>query len=358
MEENSQNNHQNENHTTGEYLLNLAVVIMGTISCYTTAVGVAPMLNNKFLAYLIAVALSLFMVVIAINLPKTDTKAKKRGSIFAYSVVAIFSILLNFNAIYGISNAKTLLYEELDTKRNALISLQRTTQEDIDSLHQVSYWQGQVAAARQEMELEKLTPGEEGCGPKCRKIYREKLLPASGKLEEAQQKSTVYRTKIEDKIKSIYPEPINTVLESGDPKLLEGGIQDIIEVYQDVAKDIGPVTNKDYGTLSFENKNVGNLNHAVNTIFSISRKGGEAKASIFISLLISFIIDFLILFVILFLSPSMVDIQEKVQPSYNYRRPEPSTAKPFERIKNIFSGDDTKKQRKADKSDGPFVNRD
>ena len=354
-------NSKQESHSTPEgpiereQLLNVAVVIMGAISCYTTAVGIAPMLNNKFFAFAIAVALSLFMIVIAISIPRTTTKTKKRGAVFAYSLVALFSVLLNFNAIYGIANAKTLLYEELDAKRSNLVKLQSLAISDIDTLHQVTRWEGELEAAQEKMEGEKRTPGEEGCGPKCRKIYREEVLPAMGELKKAKEKAQKYHDRIEKRVSTIYPEPINTVLQNANPKELRVGIEDVVEVYNDISGDIGVVTQKNYSTINFENKNVGNLNHALNTIFNIGRKGGEATAAILVSLLISILIDFLILFVILFLAPQV----EKEQPKESFQgltRGNGNSRKPTWKIPEALA-----RNRSSSKSsrsqNGPFVNR-
>lgn len=286
-------------------ILNLAVVIMGSVSCYTTAVGLEPMIGIKIFSFGIAVALSLFMIIIALSLPKAESTSKRRGSIMAYSLVAFFSILLNFNAIYGLFNKKTLLNEELTSKRDLLVNLQRVSINDVDSLYRVTHWGGEVEAARERMEQEKLTPGEEGCGPRCRKIYREEVLPAEGELKKARIKAQPIKSLIASKISKIYPEPINSIISRKEPKEMEKGIDQIVAVYQDISKDIGPRTGKNYGNMTSENENIGNLNHAVNTIANFPNAKGEAKSSIFISFLLSFIIDFIILFVILFLSPSI-----------------------------------------------------
>lgn len=341
------------NEQVGEYLLNLAVVIMGTISCYTTAVGVAPMLGNKFFAYFIAVALSLFMIVIALNLPKAETRAKRIGSIFAYSLVALFSILLNFNAIYGISNANTLLYSEINAKRDSLVSLSSTAIRDIKIKFEVDSWQKKVDAAYQEMELEKLTPGEKGCGPRCRAIYREKVLPSEGNLDAAKREAQKHIPAVEQLLASIHPEPINTVIKSNDPKAIDEGIEDIIKVYQNIARQVEPITDKRYGSLVYEERGIGNLSHTVNTIFSFRKKGGEEKAAIFVSLLISFIIDFLILFVILFLSPS---VRRQEVENTSRRRGMTSGAVPnFQRGKTYNGG--ASAADKSNNGNGPFMDR-
>ncbi|WP_367391325.1 hypothetical protein [Lewinella sp. LCG006] len=338
----------------GEYLLSLAVVIMGTISCYTTAVGVAPMLGNKFFAYFIAVALSLFMIVIALNLPAAETKSRKRGIIAAYAVVALFSILLNFNAIYGISNADTLLYDEINEKRDALVTLSSTAIKDINDKYQVDEWQRQVDDATEQMELEKLTPGEEGCGPKCRAIYRNKLLPAEGKLTAAKREAARHIPKVQNLLSSIYPDQINAIIESDNPRKIDGGIETIIQVYQNIAREIEPITGKTYPTLVYKDRGIGNLSHTVSTIFSFSERNAQGKAAIFISLLISFIIDFLILFVILFLSPKV-----EIAPKEVYGRRGQSNGSSPKWNRGNKSKKSTTKDRKtaSGESEGPFMDR-
>ena len=82
-------------------LFPVAVFIMGIVSCYTTATGIYPMLNNWILSYAPAIALSVFMVAIALRIPQAYREGNQVKLIMGYIFVASFSVLLNFNAIYG-----------------------------------------------------------------------------------------------------------------------------------------------------------------------------------------------------------------------------------------------------------------
>lgn len=294
-----------------ELIFNLAVVIMGTISCYTTAVGVEPMLGIKLFAFGLAVALSLFMIAIALSFPKAKQEGRIFGVIFAYSIVAIFSVILNFNAIYGLFNKQNVLYDEINDKREALVALKRNAIDDINTKFEVNKWKGEVEAVKEKLLHEDKTPGDKGKGPRYKQIYRDELRPAEAKLKEVETNAAPYTKRVNQKITDDYIAQIDAVIQDGNPKKIKTQIEKMVATYQDVSKDIGPVTAQNYGSISFENKNVGNLIHAVKKIIGFFDENTESKAAIFISLLISFIIDFLILFVILFLAPPVENIRKK-----------------------------------------------
>ena len=109
--------------TNQSALFNLAIIIMGTVSCYTTAMGLTPMLGNQLFSIAVAAALSLIMVAIALQLPKAYQENRQAGMILSYVFVAAFSVLLNYNFIFGKFSAEKILYKELAAHKDALSDL-------------------------------------------------------------------------------------------------------------------------------------------------------------------------------------------------------------------------------------------
>ena len=71
-------------------LFNLAIIIMGTVSCYTTAMGLEPMLGSRVFSIAVAAALSLIMVAIALQLPKAFQENRQAGMILSYVFCRFF----------------------------------------------------------------------------------------------------------------------------------------------------------------------------------------------------------------------------------------------------------------------------
>jgi len=283
--------------------LSLAVAIMSSISCYTTSVGIEPMLDYKILAFAFAVAASLFMVVIAVQYVKTDDRWSRRMAFLGYASVAIVSILFNFNAIYGTFNRENLLYDEMSEKRNRLVKLRTQTINDIKDMFEVSKWEGELEAAKGRAGAEDNTPGDRGKGPKYDKIWREQVIPAQGKLDKSLRKAKPHLQEIESKIATVYPDEINGAIASEDPRKIRAAITSTVGVYNEISNNIGSVTGESYGSLKFDEKNVGSMSNAIKQIVGFRDKDAEGKAGVITSLFLSIIIDFLILFVVIFYAP-------------------------------------------------------
>ena len=114
-------------------LFPIAVFIMGIVSCYTTATGLMPMLDNWILSYATAIALSVFMVAIALRIPKAYKEGNQTKLILGYIFVASFSVLLNFNAIYGVFTSEKLLYEELKENKSQLTAVTVSAKSALDT---------------------------------------------------------------------------------------------------------------------------------------------------------------------------------------------------------------------------------
>ena len=169
-------------------LFPIAVFIMGIVSCYTTALGLEPMLNNLVLSYAMAIALSIFMVAIALQFPKSYENGTQGRLILGYTMVAIFSVLLNFNAIYGIFSSEKLLYEELKENKSRLTALTVKSKEALDDHFQAQKVKEELDQAMGLLEEEKTNPYDTGYGRKARRINQEAVIPLKAKWATIQSK--------------------------------------------------------------------------------------------------------------------------------------------------------------------------
>ncbi len=316
-------------------LFPIAVWIMGIVSCYTTAVGLQPMLNSLVLSYAMAVALSLFLISIALQFPKAYRLGIQTRYILGYSFVAIFSVLLNFNAIYGVFTAEKLLYQELKENKSRLTALQAEAKNALDNHFSTTDLEENLFTARARLEEEKTNPRDFGYGKKARKINTEEVIPLSAQLETLKKLHAPLIHRI-DSIVSNAQIAIDEALTSKDLLQYREAVDKSVDAYTFVG-ELTQNTVSDsafqYQPIQFNHRDVGNLNHSLWTLGSLPNMEGRQASAVFVSLLLAFLIDFIVLFVLTILH-HQVDPKEYSKPSDNIMSEEnnsaPSTFSPFE----------------------------
>lgn len=281
-------------------LLSIAVVIMGGVSSYTTAVGLLPMVENIYISWAIAIALSIFMIAIALFLPQAYQDGNHRQLIFGYSIVAIFSVILNFNAIYGLFTAENLLYNELTRNRSELAAIRTSADEALKNHYGVTKVQKSLDSLRRELKYEIEDPRNQGFGDKASAIYRQ--LP---RLEAdsiiVYQNFNPISGEIEQKVDSSLS-VIDQAIRSTDKKSYRNAIEYSLQTYGEIGESVSSIVGRsafNYHPLVFENRDVGNLNHSIWTLMNFYKLTGMQIAALMGSLFLSFLIDFIVLFVIL-----------------------------------------------------------
>lgn len=307
---NSRNNprsHANANELEAEGathpLFPLAVFIMGIVSCYTTALGLEPMLDNLILSYAMAFALSIFMVAIALQFPKSYQNGTQNRLILGYSMVAIFSVLLNFNAIYGIFTAEKLLYDELKANRQKLTALQVSAEEALDEHFDAQETRQQLQEAMALLEEEKTNPNDYGYGTKARTINKESVIPLQAKMDIIQTKYEPLVTEIDTTVSNALS-TIDEALASENVGLYRKAVDASIDAYTTVgtktANLIGDSTFA-YEPLEFQHRDVGHLNHSLWSLAHLGKMEGKEVSALLVSLLLAILIDFIVLFVLVLL---------------------------------------------------------
>ncbi|MEL6192029.1 MAG: hypothetical protein AAFR66_08260 [Bacteroidota bacterium] len=295
-------NQQNEGNNQHP-LFPVAVFIMGIVSCYTTAVGLQPMLDNMMLSYAMAIALSIFMVAIALQMPRAYQEGIHMRFILGYSMVAVFSVLLNFNAIYGVFSAEKLLYEELKNNKNQLTSIRVEARESLDFYFDANETRQKLAEAKALLEEEKTNPRDLGYGIKARKINTEAVIPLQAKLEAIESR---YDPAVRQ-IDSLHLHA-STVIDSALAAKSIPAYREAVDVSIDAYAQIGQMTSSlvgqdafEFEPLEFQHRDVGQLNHSLWTIGHLREMSGKEVSAVMVSLLLAILIDFIVLFVLVLL---------------------------------------------------------
>lgn len=337
-------------------LFPIAVFIMGIVSCYTTAVGLQPMLNSLVLSYAMAIALSIFMVAIALRIPMAYRSGDQRKLILGYTMVALFSVLLNFNAIYGVFTSEKLLYEELKNNKSALTAMQVQAKESLEQHFNASEIQRQLKEAEALLEEEKTNPNNRGYGQIARKINKETVIPLQAQLANIQAKyvPTVHRI---DSVVNGAQAGIDAALASGEIRQYRDAVDQSIDAYTYVAESTENIVGKEtfsYQALVFQHRDVGNLNHSLWTILNLHQLSGSQAAAVLVSLLLAILIDFIVLFVLVLINrPQKEEVAEEAQTHSQgthtsfAKQPEISSEKQVEEPTGIYA---IRKNREAPES--------
>ncbi|MEM7375018.1 MAG: hypothetical protein AAF587_40870 [Bacteroidota bacterium] len=285
-------------------LFPIAVFIMGIVSCYTTAVGLQPMLNSLVLSYAMAIALSIFLVAIALRIPMAYKSGDQRKLILGYTLVALFSVLLNFNAIYGVFTSEKLLYEELKNNKSALTAMQVQARESLEQHFNASDIQRQLKEAEALLEEEKTNPNNRGYGEIARKLNKETVIPLQAQLANIQAKYVPTMHRIDSVVQHAQT-GIDAALASGEIRQYRQAVDQSIDAHTYVAESTENIVGKEafaYQPLVFQHRDVGNLNHSLWTIINLHTLSGSQTAAVLVSLLLAILIDFIVLFVLVLIN--------------------------------------------------------
>lgn len=285
-------------------LFPIAVFIMGIVSCYTTAVGLYPMLGNWVLSYATAFALSTFMVAIALRIPKAYEEGNHLKLIAGYIFVALFSVLLNFNAIFGVFSSEKLLYEELKNAKQELTAIGVSARESLDEHFGAIKTQRKLDEARAMLKEETVNRVDPGYGQNARRINQERVIPLQAELASIRAKYDPVVQKI-DTLVSSSVDRIDQALATEDIATYRRAVDHSVDAYNQVGiltQNLIGRENFSYQPLTFEHRDVGNLNHSLWTVMNLPQLSGKQASSVIVSLLLSFLIDFIVLFVLVMIN--------------------------------------------------------
>jgi uncharacterized membrane protein len=281
-------------------LFNLAIIIMGTVSCYTTAMGLEPMLGNRVFSIAVATALSLIMVAIALQLPKAYQEHRQAGMILSYVFVASFSVLLNYNFIFGKFSSEKILYKELESHKTALNDLLQKGESSARTYYQLE--QLKVAAiekrgiANEEFQ-NKVNPGKG-------KIHRKKdqmARLAENQLKTQTENFQTFMQPIHHDLDSVL-EASTAALNDMDWSAYVATIPLLTATYNKLGSRFkSQFSDFSFTPRRFENRDIGQLSHSLGSIFS-NQKNGEDPFAVAVALILAILIDFIILFAIIVLN--------------------------------------------------------
>ncbi len=302
-------------------LFNTAVVLMATVSCFTTAKGIEPMLNNMVLSWAIAIALSIFMTAIALQFPQAYREGRQRQMIMGYSAVAIFSVLLNFNAIYGSFTEEKLLYEEVNHKRNLVEEIATRAEDKINEKYGLVEARRAYEEAKVAYDNEVSNPGRSGHGKIAQGLY-EDMTAAEGKLHAVEEELDATLSIIETE-KTHSFQAIDSALATEQAKSYRYAIDVAVKGHNEIGSVVSSKLGEDeftYDKIEFIHRDSGNLNHSLWTISQIFNMSGRQATAVWVSLLLSFLIDFIVLFVLVLThSEPKTDSHKGIK--YTYSRP-------------------------------------
>lgn len=290
-------------------LFNLAIIIMGTVSCYTTAMGLEPMLGSQIFSIAVAAALSLIMVAIALQLPKAYQDNRQAGMIVSYVFVASFSVLLNYNFIFGKFSSEKILYKEMEEHKMALSDLMQKGETALKKHYNL---EGLATEAK-----EKRTIADEE--------FQNNVNPGKGAIHREKDQTA----RIAENILTANQESFNELLAplkldadsvmtatslamgQSNWKAYSATIPFITTAYNKIgSKFASKLPDFKYDQRRFENRDIGQLSHSLGSIFSSKKNGGDPFA-VMVALILAILIDFIILFAIIVLNrPASADLKK------------------------------------------------
>ena len=280
-------------------LYRLAVLIMSTISFFTTAYG-AMDLFGPIMSWGLAAGVSILLIAVAFNMPKAYQQSRLLPLILGYFFIAVISVIFNFNFIYGKFSAEDLLYTELINKREAIDELQVSAQQYMDEELDITNLREEIETQQQVMqrELDHPTPGESGAGPRYEAAALRKRL-AEEKLAVREETKKYYYDRLRTNAESL-KSGIDNVIESGaDITAYRTVIENTVKGHNELRNFLlTEGATFDTEAMKFVNKDIGKLNHTMWTFSQFSDLTGKQKASFIVALVLSIAIDFVILFVL------------------------------------------------------------
>ncbi|MEO0896618.1 MAG: hypothetical protein AAFY71_09485 [Bacteroidota bacterium] len=297
-------NYQAPEESKGIDLFPIAVFIMGIVSCYTTATGLYPMLDNWILSYATAIALSVFMVAIALRIPKAYEEGNQGKLIMGYIFVASFSVLLNFNAIYGVFTAEKLLYEELKENKTSLSAMQVSSRGALDKYFDTREIEEKLSAAQALLKEETSNRVDPGYGKKARQLNQEVVIPLQAKMEAMKARYDPAVALVDSLVLNAQAD-IDEALNSGKIKEYRLAVDRSIDAYSQIGEKTTNLVgdeNFSYEPLVFQHRDVGNLNHSLWTLTNVSQLNGKQASAVIVSMLLALLIDFIVLFVIVMIN--------------------------------------------------------
>lgn len=285
-------------------LFPIAVFIMGIVSCYTTATGLMPMLDNLILSYATAIALSVFMVAIALRIPNAYKEGNQVKLILGYVFVASFSVLLNFNAIFGVFTSEKLLYEELKENKSQLTAVRVSAKSALDKYFDTRDIEQKLTEAKALLKEETTNRMEPGYGKKARKLNKEVVIPLEAQMETIKARYNP-AVKTIDSLTQDAQQDIDAALASGKIKEYRNAVDKSIDVHSQIGEmttNLVGEENFDFEPIVFQHRDVGNLNHSLWTLTNLGKLDAKQASSVIVSLLLSLLIDFIVLFVIVMIN--------------------------------------------------------
>ncbi|MEM7658480.1 MAG: hypothetical protein AAF399_20300 [Bacteroidota bacterium] len=282
-------------------LFPVAVFIMGVVSAYTTALGLYPMLQSWILSYAMAIALSLFLIAIALRIGKAANARQRVQLLLGYTLVASFSVLLNFNAIYGSFSAEKLLYEELKTKRAELSALQVEANQALKDHFQATETEQQLKEAQALLEEERTNPNNAGYGKVARRLNQETVIPLTARLATIKDEYEPAKASVDSVILTATG-LIDDALASESLLAYRQAVDHSVDAYAEVGRSIQQLVGKEglaFAPSQFQHRDVGNLNHSLWTVFHLGQFNSKEISAVLVSLLLAFLIDFIVLFVLM-----------------------------------------------------------
>lgn len=292
-------------------LFNLAIIIMGTVSCYTTAMGLAPMLGNRVFSLAVAAALSLIMIAIALQLPKAYQENRQTGMILGYVFVATFSVLLNYNFIFGKFSSEKILYKELEAHKDALSDLMQKGETAARSHYQIET----LAAAAEQKRAVANEEYQNNVRPGKGKIHRQKdqvARLAEAKLNTAKANYTAFMQPIKTDIDSVFTQTTAALYQTDWSKYSQV-IPLVTASYNKIGSKLSSqLPEFKHQPRRFENRDIGQLSHSLGSMFSAKKNGGDPFAVV-VALILAILIDFIILFAIIVLNRPLTSAIKKKQ---------------------------------------------
>ena len=215
------------------------------------------------------------------------------GKILFYIVLALFSVFLNFNAIYQNIDGENLLEEELSDVRIQLIGIQQKAIKSVDDLYDYSKTSSELDSLENELKREVSHPNRPGFGERSKTLY-DKISSKESQLSGVESK---YNS-IANKINSIAITPLTLIdttistpfLIANYRRAIQKGVNshnEIGSIMQNEMKESGFLFTKQF----FKNDDLGKVNHTLSAISNIKNRSTQQRYSIYSALVFSIFID-------------------------------------------------------------------
>ncbi len=328
-------NKQNNNSGGAGMFLIISLFFLG-ISVYQTGLGFEQMFGN--LSWIMSFGIGILMLFLAFEM----RKRKKRGEsaimpLVGYFVLAIFSFIGNFNALYTRFNKAELYKTELQQHKTELTGVVTASKDALNNLDPASIkLKSDIEELKGQLKMQILDPANPGIGKRARKLIGDietllgtRLTTFSGTPD---QLATSYSRNIDEilktrmnkgklsgakelilEIEQLQASVEPTIIEALKPgSILEKGQEANFKVV-DIINEIGTKTKEFLGNQSsynydmseFQNQEVGKLSHSFASAFN-----GKNTAAAMIILIAAIFIDAVVPFIV-FVSTRKEDDEEE-----------------------------------------------